>query len=191
MKLAFLLLATAGVAVMAQDTMSATGEACEAHGDHWHCPSGVPEPTTPPAAVSESVSATPVSTPAESSATSAAASCEAHGDHWHCPSGVSEPTTPPPAETTGAHTDDHDHHDEHEATASACEAHGDHWHCPSGIAEPTTPPATITASSSSAGNVTGSTTAPTQSQFTGGAFVATTNGGMMVGLFGAVGMLFV
>ena len=22
---------------------------CEAHGDHWDCPSGVPEPTTPPA----------------------------------------------------------------------------------------------------------------------------------------------
>lgn len=35
MKLTLLLLATVGVAVMAQDTVSATGEACEAHGDHW------------------------------------------------------------------------------------------------------------------------------------------------------------
>ncbi|KAF1836562.1 zincin [Decorospora gaudefroyi] len=24
-------------------------EACEPHGDHWHCPPGVPEPTSPPA----------------------------------------------------------------------------------------------------------------------------------------------
>ncbi|KAF2744567.1 hypothetical protein M011DRAFT_168824 [Sporormia fimetaria CBS 119925] len=29
---------------------SAIATECEAHGDHWHCPSGVPSPITPPPA---------------------------------------------------------------------------------------------------------------------------------------------
>lgn len=28
---------------------AAPAEACEPHDDHWHCPPGVPEPTSPPA----------------------------------------------------------------------------------------------------------------------------------------------
>ncbi|KAF2729353.1 hypothetical protein EJ04DRAFT_568743 [Polyplosphaeria fusca] len=73
---------------------------CEAHGDHWHCPSGVSEPTTPPA----------VDTASEDHhhdhdhSITATASCEGHGDHWHCPSGVSEPTTPPPQSAQGSPT---------------------------------------------------------------------------------------
>ncbi|USP80498.1 hypothetical protein yc1106_07772 [Curvularia clavata] len=31
------------------DDHVATASTCEPHGDHWHCPSGVAEPTTPPA----------------------------------------------------------------------------------------------------------------------------------------------
>ncbi|KJZ72914.1 hypothetical protein HIM_07677 [Hirsutella minnesotensis 3608] len=30
----------------------ASGQACVPHKDHWHCPEGVPEPTTPPAGAS-------------------------------------------------------------------------------------------------------------------------------------------
>jgi hypothetical protein len=59
-----------------------SASACEPHGDHWHCPSGVPEPTAKPEALSST--------------------CSPHGDHWHCPSGVAEPATPPAASTTRA-----------------------------------------------------------------------------------------
>ncbi|KAK0739362.1 hypothetical protein B0T21DRAFT_141241 [Apiosordaria backusii] len=97
---------------------SAVGE-CEPHGDHWHCPPGVPEPTTPP-------SSQPTATVSEPSG-----ECEAHGDHWHCPPGVAEPTAPPPPSSTAQPT---------APGAGECEAHGDHWHCPPGVAEPTTPP---------------------------------------------------
>lgn len=31
------------------DGHAATASTCEAHGDHWHCPSGVAEPTAAPA----------------------------------------------------------------------------------------------------------------------------------------------
>jgi hypothetical protein len=58
---------------------------CEPHDDHWHCPSGVPEPTAPPAATATK------GDDHEATATI----CEPHDDHWHCPSGVPEPTTPP------------------------------------------------------------------------------------------------
>ncbi|KFY20223.1 hypothetical protein V493_07720, partial [Pseudogymnoascus sp. VKM F-4281 (FW-2241)] len=34
---------------------------CEAHGDHWHCPEGVTEPTTPPGAVATTTGGTPTS----------------------------------------------------------------------------------------------------------------------------------
>ncbi|PSN70769.1 hypothetical protein BS50DRAFT_570269 [Corynespora cassiicola Philippines] len=68
-------------------SLTASG-VCEPHGDHWHCPEGVPEPTTAPA-----LSAT---TPAPSASATAdhdhddddhaatASTCEPHGDHWHC-----------------------------------------------------------------------------------------------------------
>lgn len=39
--------AAATSAAPATTTTEAT-EACEPHGDHWHCPEGVPEPTSPP-----------------------------------------------------------------------------------------------------------------------------------------------
>lgn len=88
MKLTLILLASLSV-VVAQDTVSATAEACEPHGDHWHCPSGVTEPTTPPAPVAAtSVASTltqvsVISSSASSAAISnAATACEPHGDHW-------------------------------------------------------------------------------------------------------------
>ncbi|EOA86043.1 hypothetical protein ACJQWK_01641 [Exserohilum turcicum] len=36
----------------------ATASTCEPHGDHWHCPAGVAEPTTPPPAIAVSGTAT-------------------------------------------------------------------------------------------------------------------------------------
>ncbi|KMP00029.1 hypothetical protein CIRG_00171 [Coccidioides immitis RMSCC 2394] len=89
---------------------------CEPHGDHWHCPPGVPEPTT------STTASQPTNGPP-------ADECEPHGDHWHCPPGVPEPTTPPPASQPT-----------NSAPAGECEPHGDHWHCPPGVPEPTTPP---------------------------------------------------
>lgn len=38
---------------------------CQAHGDHWHCPSGVTEPTTAPATTITSAGAV-VTTPSNS-----------------------------------------------------------------------------------------------------------------------------
>ncbi|KAF2250733.1 hypothetical protein BU26DRAFT_562696 [Trematosphaeria pertusa] len=200
MKLVVLLLAAASAA-WAQDTVSATGGACEPHGDHWHCPEGVPEPTTPPPAESAVETTLATSTvPAESAPASITATvtedhdheesvtvgttCEPHGDHWHCPSGVPEPTTPPAAVTT-ATEDDH----EHEATATTCEPHGDHWHCPSGVTEPTTPPAAETTTPS--GNATGTPTTPTPSQFTGAAADVVRGGSFAAAVLGAAGAFFI
>lgn len=39
--------ATATAAATGTSTGAASTE-CTPHGDHWHCPSGVPKPTTPP-----------------------------------------------------------------------------------------------------------------------------------------------
>ncbi|PVH99406.1 hypothetical protein DM02DRAFT_656459 [Periconia macrospinosa] len=55
----------------APSTQAAT--TCTPHDDHWHCPEGVPEPTTPPA---ESA-ATSGSSAASSSASSSASSGQA------------------------------------------------------------------------------------------------------------------
>ncbi|KAJ4287700.1 hypothetical protein N0V90_012403 [Kalmusia sp. IMI 367209] len=74
-------------------TSEAVATACEPHGDHWHCPSGVPEPTTPPSATATGEHDDEHDHDHEATA----ATCEPHVDHWHCPSGVAEPTTPPPA----------------------------------------------------------------------------------------------
>jgi hypothetical protein len=49
----------------------ATASTCVAHNDHWDCPAGVAEPTTPPAAtVSGSATVTPSGNAAESAAAS-------------------------------------------------------------------------------------------------------------------------
>lgn len=165
-----------------------------------HCPSGVPEPTTPPAESAET-GASATATAAVSTANSASAStteattCEPHGDHWHCPSGVAEPTTPPSATATG---EDHDHdHEEdehdHEATASTCEPHGDHWHCPSGVAEPTTPPAETTGAASRTGTTSGANSAEsaaaTSSQFDGAAVAGGPVGSVQMAAAGILGLL--
>lgn len=44
---------------------------CEPHGDHWHCPSGVPEPTSPPEPSADITSKTASSTPETKSTASA------------------------------------------------------------------------------------------------------------------------
>ncbi|KAH6642242.1 hypothetical protein C7974DRAFT_97882 [Boeremia exigua] len=194
-------------AASAQDTYTATGVGCEPHDDHWHCPAGVAEPTTAPAAASvDTVSAT------------ASGVCEPHGDHWHCPSGVAEPTFAPsaiaattvasgsitsvPAASASASTsvshshdeDDHDHDHEHSATAATCEPHGDHWHCPSGVAEPTTAPAqTVTTSRATttfASVASGSANAAA-TQFDGaGSAVSVGQQGILAIVLGAVGAFF-
>ncbi|KAF2002428.1 hypothetical protein P154DRAFT_520912 [Amniculicola lignicola CBS 123094] len=156
--------------VLAQESHASAASTCVAHEDHWDCPSGVPEPTTPPQALSLSTTVTSSHT----ISLTASGVCEAHDDHWHCPSGVPEPTTPP------AHTDDHDHdHEDVASTATACEAHGDHWHCPSGVAEPTTKPATVTTTGTSS-----ATAAAAASQSSGAA--ALKNGGVPAGTLGFV-----
>jgi hypothetical protein len=65
----------------------AASATCEPHQDHWHCPDGVPEPTTPP-------SGTATASGEDHNHEAIPTTCESHGDHWHCPSGVSEPTSP-------------------------------------------------------------------------------------------------
>ncbi|OSS47758.1 hypothetical protein B5807_06705 [Epicoccum nigrum] len=123
MKISTIVLAIAA-AVSAQDTVSATAsDACEPHGDHWHCPSGVAEPTFAPSA------AAAITSPVSGSITSAPAASASHSHDDH-------------------DEDDHDH--DHAATASTCEPHGDHWHCPSGVAEPTTAPSQTLSTASGA-----------------------------------------
>ncbi|KAJ4311275.1 hypothetical protein N0V94_008032 [Neodidymelliopsis sp. IMI 364377] len=187
-------------AVAAQDTYTATGVGCEPHGDHWHCPAGVAEPTTVPAAEAsvDTVSAT------------ASGVCEPHDDHWHCPAGVAEPTYAPSAApaitsavsaaTTAApsasashsHDDEDDH--SHAVTAATCEPHGDHWHCPSGVAEPTTAPAQSGTASraSTASNAGASASASASpSQFAGAASsVGVSQQGFLAVVLGGVGALF-
>ncbi len=41
--------AAAAPATATSSVAAAPAEACEPHDDHWHCPPGVPEPTSPPA----------------------------------------------------------------------------------------------------------------------------------------------
>lgn len=166
-----------------------------------HCPSGIPEPTTPPPA--EAAEATASSTPTEVSASTTTTSeaaktaCEPHGDHWHCPSEIAEPTTSPAATATGEDhdhenhdQDEHDHEDhDHEVTATTCEPHGGHWHCPSGVAEPTTPPAvSITTSPSTSVTITGSA-APVSSQFDGAAAVVGPMGSLPLAAAGILGIV--
>ncbi|KAF2627000.1 hypothetical protein BU25DRAFT_66644 [Macroventuria anomochaeta] len=191
---------TIAAAVAAQDTYTATGAGCEPHNDHWHCPAGVAEPTTAPAAEAsvDTVSAT------------VSGVCEPHNDHWHCPSGVAEPTYAPsaaPAVTSAisgsitsapAASASHSHNDEddhsHAVTAATCEPHNDHWHCPSGVAEPTTAPAqtrsTSRASTASGAGASGSASAST-SQFAGaGSAVGASQQGFVAVVLGAVGAFF-
>ncbi|KAH8706978.1 hypothetical protein GQ44DRAFT_763822 [Phaeosphaeriaceae sp. PMI808] len=102
MKTTILLFAAATAVVAQSDTGSVTASgACEPHDDHWHCPAGVPKPTTPPAVaawISVTSAGTIVSTSSAADNHSHAASattCEPHNDHWHCPSGVPKPSTLP------------------------------------------------------------------------------------------------
>lgn len=44
----------------------AQADECTPHDDHWHCPPGVPEPTTPPGQVEPTPTTTAGPTPAES-----------------------------------------------------------------------------------------------------------------------------
>ncbi|KAK4176266.1 hypothetical protein QBC36DRAFT_187916, partial [Triangularia setosa] len=156
---------------------SAVGE-CEAHahGDHWHCPPGVAEPTTLPSPSSAPHPTVPSS-----------GECEAHDDHWHCPPGVPEPTTPPSLSPT-AHTT--------VSSSGECEAHGDHWHCPDGVPEPTTPPPSpiVTSAPTSLNSATASIsftrTASDAPVFTAGADTKTTVGRNLLVLAAAAPFVF-
>ncbi|KAF2106178.1 hypothetical protein BDV96DRAFT_591319 [Lophiotrema nucula] len=89
---------TSSSASATEDNFFITATAsCEPHGDHWHCPSGVAEPTTPPAITTSESHTNEDDHEHEATATT----CEPHGDHWLCPSGVAEPTTIPAAVTMG------------------------------------------------------------------------------------------
>ncbi|EGX93647.1 hypothetical protein CCM_05022 [Cordyceps militaris CM01] len=116
---------------------------CEPHEDHWHCPSGVVQPSLNPDG-----SVNTKATPSASQGASASQSSSSHDDHDH----------------------DHDHDTTATGTASGsasasatttvatgpngCTPHGDHWHCPSGVAKPTTPPPGYTPPASSSGATT-------------------------------------
>lgn len=169
----------------------------ETHRYTRHCPSGVAEPTTPPAESAKTgatATATAVVSTSNSAsgATSAAAAttCEPHGNHWHCPSGVAEPTTPPPATATNEdHDHDEDEHD-HQATAATCEPHGDHWHCPSGVAEPTSPPSETSRTGSTTGTANSAqSAAATSSRFDGAAIAAGPVAGTQIAVAGLLGLL--
>lgn len=172
-----------GIASAAPQEASATPSAtaaCEPHTDHWHCPSGVPQPSLQPdgkpnpkysgaAEASETPSAT-------TSGAAATGTCEPHTDHWHCPSGVPQPSLQPDGKPNPKykggddedHGDDHDDHDhDHDSGSGSkeCTPHGDHWHCPSGVAEPDHPPPTTTAGAPAE---TSGTAAATPSPTTGG-----------------------
>jgi hypothetical protein len=186
MKTVTLLLAAVGFpAILAQSlTTSMATAVCEAHDDHWHCPSGVAEPTTLPALATASESDHDHDHE-ESHTISLTASgvCEAHGDHWHCPSGVPEPTTAPALSASESH--DHEHEDEITVTATTCQAHGDHWHCPSGVAEPTTTPAATVTSAGT--DVTSLSNGAPLAQSTNAAATGVKNGGVVAVVLGAVG----
>ncbi|KAJ3482827.1 hypothetical protein NLG97_g7464 [Lecanicillium saksenae] len=120
--LAYMLLGQSAL-VAAQSATATSTQAtatCEPHEDHWHCPSGVPQPTLNPDG-----SPNPKADhgdndhdhdhdhdhdddhdhdTASATATTAANGCTPHGDHWHCPSGVPKPTTPPPGYTAATST---------------------------------------------------------------------------------------
>ncbi|KAK8932551.1 hypothetical protein VCV18_001091 [Metarhizium anisopliae] len=85
-------------------TQSAAGT-CTPHKDHWHCPSGVSKPATPPAQTQSSASASSTGGHDHDDHDHGdGKECTPHNDHWHCPSGVSSPTYPPTAVSTRATT---------------------------------------------------------------------------------------
>ncbi|KAG6290694.1 hypothetical protein E4U46_001632 [Claviceps purpurea] len=71
------------------------GKECTPHNDHWHCPSGVSAPATPPAQTQSGAKPS-----ASSASNDGNHQCTPHEDHWHCPSGVLAPSTPPTAGMT-------------------------------------------------------------------------------------------
>lgn len=143
----------------------AASATCEPHGDHWHCPKGVPQPELNPDGKPNP------------KFDKEKKECEPHGDHWHCPEGVPQPEKNPDGSPNpkADHDDDHDHdHDDHDddhdhdhGDGKQCTPHGDHWHCPEGVEEPDHPPpatstgVTPTASASQTGSPTGASAAPT------------------------------
>lgn len=172
---------------------STAATTCSPHGDHWHCPSGVPQPAlNPDGSTNTKATQVPKATAAPHDDDDddhdhdhdhdSDKECEPHGDHWHCPSGVAQPSLNPDgsvntkatkvaqstaaAETTGA---DHDHdHDHDHGDDDKCTPHGDHWHCPSGVAEPDhPPPTTLSTTPSPTGNANSG--APTTTTATAGA----------------------
>ncbi|KID79553.1 hypothetical protein MBR_00865, partial [Metarhizium brunneum ARSEF 3297] len=85
-------------------TQSAAGT-CTPHNDHWHCPSGVSKPATPPAQTQSSASASSTGGHDHDDHDHGdGKECTPHNDHWHCPSGVSSPTYPPTAVSTRSTT---------------------------------------------------------------------------------------
>jgi hypothetical protein len=59
---------------------AATASTCEPHGDHWHCPSGVAEPTTAPAQTLSTASGAAASTsPAQATGAASAVSAGRQG----------------------------------------------------------------------------------------------------------------
>ena len=134
----------------ATTTPSATAT-CEPHTDHWHCPSGVPQPSLQPDGKPN-----PKYEGGDEDKDDAAAptaTCEPHTDHWHCPSGVPQPSALPNGEPNPKYEgedgeeghDDEEHGDhDHDSDSKECTPHGDHWHCPSGVEEPDHPPTQTT-----------------------------------------------
>ncbi|KAG6123314.1 hypothetical protein E4U13_007748 [Claviceps humidiphila] len=77
-----------------------TSKGCTPHNDHWHCPSGVSAPTTPPAQTQSGTKPSASSASSDGNHHGTDKECTPHEDHWHCPSGVLAPSTPPTAGMT-------------------------------------------------------------------------------------------
>lgn len=145
----YVLVGLASAAPQEPTTTPSATATCEPHTDHWHCPSGVPQPSLQPDGKpnpkyqggEEDKEDAPAPT----------ATCEPHTDHWHCPSGVPQPSVQPDGKPNPKYKGDdakegedkegddekegHDGHD-HDSDSKECTPHGDHWHCPSGVPEP-------------------------------------------------------
>ncbi|KAG6039944.1 hypothetical protein E4U19_002239 [Claviceps sp. Clav32 group G5] len=77
-----------------------TSKECTPHNDHWHCPSGVSKPATPPAQTQSGTKPSASSASGNDNHHGTDKECTPHEDHWHCPSGVLAPSTPPTAGMT-------------------------------------------------------------------------------------------
>ncbi|KZZ95889.1 hypothetical protein AAL_04185 [Moelleriella libera RCEF 2490] len=79
---------------------ASAAKSCTPHNDHWHCPSGVSKPATPPAQTQ--TGAKPTASGDDHDHHGTDKECTPHNDHWHCPPGVSSPTLPPSAAATAS-----------------------------------------------------------------------------------------